>query len=216
MQGNPVGKPLSRLACMRHLSTTLLALALGAATAVTLASCGEGGDADLLPGNTAREITTNLDAVEQLANSGDCAGAQSAAQQVSDQIAGLGGVDRQLKQALRDGAERLNDVVASCAETVETIAPTTTPETTENMTTESSKKDKETEKDVKEEEKEEAKEEKAQPSTPTTPPTAPTTPTETTPIAPDTPPAPPAPPTGGGGTGAPGGVSPGSAAGENE
>ena len=76
---------------------------LGVAAAVALVSCGGGGNAKLLPGNTAKEITANLDKVKQLASGGDCAGAQSEALQVSEQIDALGGVDKRLKQALRDG-----------------------------------------------------------------------------------------------------------------
>jgi hypothetical protein len=183
---------------MRQLAASLLALTLGGAAAVALVSCGSGSDADLLPGHTASEITANLDMVGELADSGDCAGAQSAAQQVSDQIDALGGVDKRLKQALRDGAERLNDVVADCVEaTTEAIAPATIPETTE--TTTKPPKEKKPKKDKSE--------------TPPATPTAPTTPPETTPT---TPAVPPTPPTSGGGTGAPGGVAPGAPVGEGE
>jgi hypothetical protein len=203
MQGNPLQRPLSRLALVRHLSTSLLALALGVAAAMALASCGGGSDADLLPGDTAREITANLDAVEQLANNGDCAGAQAAAGQVSDQIDALGGVDKKLKQALRDGAETLNEVVANCVETTtEAVAPASVPETTESTTESSEKKGK--------------KEKEKKPKKTETPPETPTTPTETTPTTPTTPTPVPTPPTDGGGTGAPGGVSPGDAVGEDE
>jgi septal ring-binding cell division protein DamX len=189
---------------MRQLSASLLALALGAAAAMALVSCGGGNDADLLPGGTASEITANLDMVRELADSGDCAGAQDAAQQVSDQIEALGGVDKRLKQALLDGAARLNEVVASCVETTTpSVAPASIPETTES-TVESSE-----EKEKKEKEKKPKKTE-APPVTPTTP--ADTT-TPTTPIPPEPAPVPPA---DGGGTGAPGGVSPGDAVDEDE
>ena len=101
---------------MGRLSAPLLALALGVLAALGLAACGNGGDADLLPGGTASEITANLDQVEQLANEGDCIGAADAAQTVSAQVEALGGVDRKLKLALREGAARLNEVVLSCEE----------------------------------------------------------------------------------------------------
>ncbi len=100
-----------------------LALALGVATALALAACG-GGEAKLLPGETARQITANLDTVKRLAAEGDCAGASSAARQVGEQVEALGGVDAKLKQALREGAARLNQVVAGCEST--TVEPTTT------------------------------------------------------------------------------------------
>jgi hypothetical protein len=104
-----------------------LALALAAAAALALAACG-GEDARLLPGETAREITANLDSVQQLSDEGDCVGAESAAQQVGEQIEALEGVDRRLKQALEDGAARLEEVIAGCEEaTTEAIAPATIP-----------------------------------------------------------------------------------------
>jgi len=200
MQGNPPPKPLSRLGHMRRLSTSLLALALGAAAAVALVSCGDEGDADLLPGGTASEINANLDQVRDLAESGDCAGAQSAAQQVSDQIAALGGVDRRLKQALREGATKLNEVVAECVETTtEAIAPASIPAPDES-TKEERKQAKEEAKDIAKEEKEQADQDEGErpeePAAPETPPA--NAPPETTP------------PGQGGGTGAPGGVGPGS------
>jgi hypothetical protein len=120
---------------MRRFTAFLLAVVLGVAAAVALVSCGGGGNADLLPGNTANEITANLDKVKQLASGGDCAGAQSEALQVSEQIDALGGVDKRLKQALRDGAIRLNEVVASCTATTAGTAPITVPSTSESTPT---------------------------------------------------------------------------------
>jgi outer membrane biosynthesis protein TonB len=101
---------------MGRLSTPLLALALGAVAALALASCGSGDNAKLLPGDTASEITSNLDLVRELAGEGECIGAEDAAQEVSAQIDALGGVDKQLKQTLKEGATRLNEVVESCQE----------------------------------------------------------------------------------------------------
>lgn len=91
-----------------------LALVLGVAIVFALASCG--GGAKLLPSETARQITADLDSVGQLAAEGDCAGAESAALQVRERIDALGGVDAKLKRALREGAARLGEVTASCEE----------------------------------------------------------------------------------------------------
>ena len=93
-------------------------IVLAAAVALGLSACGGGEDAELLPGGTASEINANLDQVEQLANEGDCLGAADAAEAVSFQVEELGGVDAKLKEALREGAARLNEVVAGCEETV--------------------------------------------------------------------------------------------------
>lgn len=115
--------PFSRLAPMSRFPLLLLALGLTTIAALTLAACGE-EDAQLLPGETAREITANLDTVQQLSDEGDCLGAESAAQQVGEQIEALQGVDAKLKRALEEGAVRLEEVIASCEEsTTEAIAP---------------------------------------------------------------------------------------------
>jgi hypothetical protein len=118
---------LSRLARMRSTPRPLLALALSAVAALSLVACG-GEDAKLLPGETAREITANLDTVQQLAGEGDCVGAESAAQQVGEQIEALEGVDPKLKRALEGGAARLEEVIAECEESsAEAIAPAEIP-----------------------------------------------------------------------------------------
>jgi len=117
----------SRLARVRRLPLPTTTLAAGLLIALCLTACG-GEDAKLLPGETAREITANLDTVKQLANEGDCVGAESAVQQVGEQIEALEGVDPKLKRALEQGAGRLEEVIASCEESSsEAIAPAEVP-----------------------------------------------------------------------------------------
>ncbi len=111
---------------MARLSASLLALALFAFAALGLSACGDSSP-DLLPGSTAGEITSNLDQVKELATAGDCVGAEDAAQAVSSQIEELSGVDKKLKQALREGATRLNEVVAGCEEAPEELEEETAP-----------------------------------------------------------------------------------------
>jgi hypothetical protein len=193
-------KPFSRLATVRQ-PAIALALVLGAAAALGLVSCGGGEGAKLLPGVTAQEISENLDSVKQFASEGECVGAENAAQEVSAQVEGLGGVDEKLKQALQRGAEKLDEVVVDCEET-EAVAPAD--EAASNEEEElppglEKKAEKEREKEEKELEKEEEKHEKEQEKE--VPPATPPNPTETTPVEPT-------PPTEGGGTGAPGGVGP--------
>lgn len=187
LQVNLPNKGFSRLAKMRRLAT----LALGIAAAASLASCGGGEDAKLLPGATAQEITENLDLVKQYAEEGECVGAADAAGEVSTQVEALDGVDPKLKQALQSGAERLGEVIATCEESTEAVAPAS------EATTERSEPPGQEKKAEKELEKEEKAQEKQEP---------PDTPTETTPEEP------PAPPSESGGTGTPGGVSPGAPA----
>jgi hypothetical protein len=154
----------SRLAQMPCFSSSSIAVALTVAAALGLAACG-GEDAKLLPGETAREITANLDTVQQLSDEGDCIGAESAAQQVGEQIEALEGVDRKLKAALEDGAARLEEVIADCEESVtESIAPATIPTEPEEEEKSKGKVDKE--------KKEKPKGEEAEPETPSLPPQA--------------------------------------------
>lgn len=201
---NPHHKAFSRLAAMRRPASFALALVLGCATAFALASCGGGEDAKLLPGATAQEITENLDTVKQLVGEGECVGATNEAQEVSAQVEALSGVDPKLKQALEEGAARLNEVIVECQEaTTETTEPTedTTEEEAEERLPpgQEKKAEKEREKEEKQREKEEKEQEKREEDE--------LAPPETTPAEPPTTPTPPS--EEGGGTGAPGGVGPG-------
>lgn len=151
MQGKLAHQGFSRLATMRRLT----ALGLGIVAAVSLVSCGGEDDARLLPGAEAREITANLDRVEQLASEGECGGAEESAALVSAEVEALEGVDAELQRALERGAARLNEVVDSCEEeTTEEIVPAPEP-------SEDSDEDEEREEE-KEEEEREREEEKAE------------------------------------------------------
>src|SRR5829696_5463063 len=101
---------------MPRLVALALALALGLAAAIALASCGEDSDAKLLPGDTAEEISENLDSVQRLVDERDCVEAENAALEVTTQVEALQEIDPKLKQALQKGAARLNEVVDECAE----------------------------------------------------------------------------------------------------
>jgi hypothetical protein len=111
---------------MARLSALLLAFALGATSAVALASCGGGGGADLLPGTTADQIESNLDLVDELTGEGDCIGAEDAVAEVAAEVEELQGVDLKLKAALQEGTARLSEVVSRCEEetTEEEAEPT--------------------------------------------------------------------------------------------
>jgi outer membrane biosynthesis protein TonB len=197
---------------VRQPAAFTLALVLAATVAIGFSACGGGDDAKLLPGNTAQEITENLDAVQLLAGEGDCVGAANAAQEVSAEVEDLDGVDAQLKRALERGAARLNEVVTTCQEVEEeAVAPAAeAPESEEEDLPpgQEKKAEKEAEKEAKKLEKEEEKEEKE------LPPDTTTTPEETTPA--ETPTTTPTTPAEGGGTGASGGVSPAAPVGEGE
>lgn len=148
---------------MGRLSASLTALLLFVATAATLAACGGGEDAELLPGKTASEITANLDQVKQRVAEGDCIGAEDAVAAVRTEIANLDGVDAKLKANLGEGADRLEEVVVRCEE-VEPEETETTGETT--VETEEPEKEK---KPKKEKPEKEPKEVEAEPAEETEP-----------------------------------------------
>jgi hypothetical protein len=149
-----------------RLSASILAIALGTLATLGLVACGSGESADLLPGGTASEITANLDQVKELATAGDCVGAEDAAQAVSTQIEELGGVDKKLKQALREGATRLNEVVAGCEEPPEEEEISPAIEEAVEPEPEEKEKPEKDEKPKKGEETEEAAEETTAPTQP--------------------------------------------------
>jgi len=101
---------------MGRFSALMLALILGGAGAMVLASCGGGSDAKLLPGTTASKIESNLDQVEELTASGDCVGAEDAVAVVSAEVEELGNVAPKLKVALQEGTAKLSEVVSRCEE----------------------------------------------------------------------------------------------------
>lgn len=93
---------------------------LAALAALALSACGSSGDADLLPGSTASQITSNLDEVERLVAEEECIGAENSAAEIATQVEELTGVDAKLKQALAEGVGRLSETVATeCEETEE-------------------------------------------------------------------------------------------------
>jgi hypothetical protein len=98
-----------------RLHASIAVLCLAAAAVLGLSACG-GSSADLLPGKTADQINQNLDQVRALVAEGDCAGAEDAVDEVSEEVEALGKVDAKLKAALREGTARLADVVSHCEE----------------------------------------------------------------------------------------------------
>jgi hypothetical protein len=151
---------------MGRLNASILAFALGAFAALGLVACGGGESANLLPGSTASEITSNLDQVKELATEGNCLGAEETAQAVSTQIEELGGVDPKLKQALREGATRLNEVVASCEEATTEEEPLPAIDEAEEPEAEEKEKPEKKKKPKKDEEAEEPSEETTAPTLP--------------------------------------------------
>jgi hypothetical protein len=137
---------VSRLRPVSKMALPILALALGAAVAVGLVSCGTRDEKGLLPGNNAQQILDNLDQVKADAQSGDCSSASAEVATIQDEIDALPTtVDPQLRARLSDGAQRLADVVNSpgaCETTVQTT--TVAPTTTEQSTTQKNEKTKST------------------------------------------------------------------------
>jgi hypothetical protein len=124
----------------------ILALALGAALAVGLVSCGGGDDKGLLPGENAQQIVDNLNQVELDAENGDCDSAAEAADEVQAQIEELGSDgNAERRQRLAEGAAQLEQVIStSCVEataTIPTVETTTEETTTDETTTDKEKTD---------------------------------------------------------------------------
>jgi polyribonucleotide nucleotidyltransferase len=146
----------------RAISLVLAALAVG----LGLAACGGGSDAKLLPGKTADQINSNLDLVRESVNEGNCEEAEDAVAQVSTQVDELGNVDKGLKSALRQGAAKLSEVVATCgaaAEAEEAKAAEKEEEEGEAEALEAAEAEaEETEAFEEEEQKEEEREQKAE------------------------------------------------------
>ena len=111
---------------MTRLIASILSLTLGLGAAFALVSCGSSSKG-LLPGDTASQIESNLELVKSQAADGDCEGAQAAAAEVAKQVDELGNdVSRRLREALSEGAARLQSVVASCTPTAVTTQTTET------------------------------------------------------------------------------------------
>lgn len=162
-RGNPASGRLSRLGFMGRIRATLLVLALGL-LAAALPACGGSEKADLLPGETASEINANLNLVEDLVAEGDCLGATNAAEAVSVQVEELTSVDKELQEALSEGAARLNEVVGECEEVPEDEEETVATDEPDEQELEEDEKAQE--KAEKEEEKQQKQEEKSEKETP--------------------------------------------------
>jgi outer membrane biosynthesis protein TonB len=145
---------------MGRLTALLLAFALGAVSAVVLASCG-GEEADLLPGTTADQIESNLTRIEELADEGDCVGAEESVADVAAEVEELQGVDLKLKAALQEGTATLSEVVGRCEEEAEEETEPTLDTDVEAEEAEDEKKPKK-EKPEKDEESSEPEEETAE------------------------------------------------------
>ncbi len=96
---------------LRAASLVLAALAAG----LLLAACGSGGNAELLPGTTADQITSNLDQVRESVNEGDCEEAEIAVAEVSTEVDELQQGRCEVEEGARSRALlKLSEVVNSC------------------------------------------------------------------------------------------------------
>ena len=137
----------------------LLALTLGAATAL-LAACGGGGTKDGIPAASAGELKSQIEDVKQAVDDGRCSDVTGQLRQVDTGIDELpGSVDPTLVSALRNGADTLR------AKAVDECDPDAGTQTTDTTTTETPPT-------------------QTTPATTTQPTTTETPPTETTPAPP--------------------------------
>jgi hypothetical protein len=174
---------VSRLRPVSRVVVWTLSLALGAALAVVLVSCGSRDTKGLLPGDTASEIVANLDQVKQDAAEGSCTTAAEEVATIQDQIDSLpSSVDSRLRTRLQEGAQRLADVVNSAG----ACEAATTSTTTTTSTTESSTESTTTKPKTKSTTTTSTSTSTTSPTTPTTTPTPTATTTSTTTTGPPT------------------------------
>lgn len=170
---------------MPRLATALLALALGAAAAFALVSCGDDEEDEqaLLPGDTAEAILANLDAVEEAVAAGECDEAAENVETIQNQIAALDRpVSRKLRQNLSEGAELLAERIAeecepAAATTAETTVTTESTETTDTTDEETTETTETTGEEPTTTDETTTTQEPAQPEPPTEPPAQPEPPT---------------------------------------
>lgn len=110
---------------LRRLLAPVLAVLLGIAAAL-LVACGDSNG--LIPGDEASRLRDALAGVESACANGQLARAQASARRFEQRVAQLraAGVDRRLVANLRDGAQRLREVVDDQCDTVTETVPTTT------------------------------------------------------------------------------------------
>jgi hypothetical protein len=163
-----------------------------------ISACGE-DRSHLLPGENVREISANLDTVQELVDAGDCFAALKATDAVQDQAEALPqSVDPKLKRALIDGVVTLtiqvgkecqDDPNAGTTDEPEVVEPeleTTTGATgptdeTEGPTGTTGKKNQKTEKPSQPKKPNKTPSEPKNPNPEPTPPVTPNPPTETPP-----------------------------------
>lgn len=141
-----------------------------------VSGCGGGSDEefDPIPARSVEAILTQLDQVEERCDAGQTGSAQFQVREIEDKVDALPeGIDPDVREALRDGVERLGQLVeADCAEDE--------PEETDTQPTDT-QTETEPETDTQPTETETQPEPEPEPE-PTTPP--PTTPPPTTPTPP--------------------------------
>jgi hypothetical protein len=162
----------------------VLALLLGMSTAL-LAACGSGSTKGGIPSASAGELKSQITDVGQAVDDGRCSDVQGQLRQVDQGIDELPKTtDRQLVNALRDGATRLRRVaVDECDPDADTTTTTTETQPTDTTPTET----------LPEEPTETVPTQTTETPTTTTPPPPPPT-TTPTPPAPTPPPVTPPPP----------------------
>ena len=121
--------------------TRVAALLALAASVAAIAGCGSNDINGTIPQANADQMVAELDGVETLLASGDCAGAQARVQDFLDQVDLLPSTaGSELKGALRDSGNNLKSLVAQCQSGVSgptgaTSQHTSTKHTTTDTTT---------------------------------------------------------------------------------
>jgi hypothetical protein len=106
---------------------TLCATAALALASLVLSSCGQDSNASL-SGRRASDLRTSLDQIEDRVAKGDCTGASKDAGEFRQKVDSLPSrVDRDLRDALRDSATRLESLVSDQCKPAAEETPAETP-----------------------------------------------------------------------------------------
>jgi hypothetical protein len=114
---------------------TRVALAL-AALALVAGCGGSGKKGDPIPSDKAARMIALLELADRQASAGNCSGADAKAREVLTVVQGLPStVDKDVRQGLRDGVERLRSLIARDCKRPQPTTDTTTTDTTPTDTT---------------------------------------------------------------------------------
>lgn len=128
-------RTISRLAAVARFSPRCTLPTLVVAASLAFTACGgESNNPELLPKKQAEPLLADIEAVDSAAAEGDCDAVDQNIESIQERIGDLGGpISQKLKDALRSGAERLEEVSVECGSEAEPEEPDVTDTTDETV-----------------------------------------------------------------------------------